>query len=372
MNPAIGQSATGEAVTGIAVPFISVVLPVRNEAATIEALIASLLKQEYPPDKFEILVCDGYSTDETFALVEKIHETDPRVMPLRNEGRRSSAGRNVGYRHARGEIVLFVDGHCIIPDRRLLSATAELFATTGADCLCRPQPLAPDEGGGFWSAAIATVRASRLGHSRSSYIFSEEEGFVSPVSVGAAYKKDVFEIIGEYDESFDACEDVEFNVRVEQAGLQSYISPRLKIFYHARRGLGGLFAQMKRYGRGRFRLLQKHPHTLEWQTAVPALFLIATLGVLLLLAFVPPLRGPILLVALAGYLVVLTVIIQTARVENRRGWPVYPLVLFVVYWGLGWGFIRGVLVDGCAGMFRLGRDKNRPRQKKPARRTRNT
>ena len=345
-----------------AIPFISIVMPVRNEAATIEFVVTALLTQEYPPDKFEILVCDGYSTDDTAARVEKFRERDARVILLHNEGRRSSAGRNVGYRHARGDIIMFVDGHCIIPDRHLLQATAEVFASSGADCLCRPQPLAPDDTGGFWPAAIAAVRASRLGHSRSSYIFSEDEGFVSPASAGAIYKREVFEIIGEYDESFDACEDVEFNVRVEKAGLKSYISPRLRIFYHARRGLGSLLAQMSRYGQGRFRLFKKHPDTLEGQTLLPSLFLMACLFALLAVVFIPPLRVPILLVVLIGYLAAMAAVVWSTGQMGRRGWPVYPLVLFVIYWGLGWGFIRGVLVDGFAGAVRPDHDSGPPRQ----------
>lgn len=326
-------------------PFISVVLPVRNEAATIEPLLASLLAQEYPPERFEIIVCDGYSTDETYELVEKIAARDGRVILLRNEGRRSSSGRNTGYRRAIGDIVLFVDGHCIIPERHLLHSAAELFGTTGADCLCRPQPLAPDEQGNIWSAAIAAVRASRFGHSRSSFIFSETEGYVSPVSAGAAYKREVFETIGEYDESFDACEDVEFNVRVEKAGFKSYISPRMKVLYHARRGLAGLFTQMNRYGWGRFKLLRKHPDTLEWQTLVPPLFVLLTFFALLVFVFVPPLRGAVVFAAILCYVAMLAATYRAGGPFGRRGWPLYPVVLFVIYGGLGWGFIRGALVN---------------------------
>jgi len=281
-------------------PFISVALPVRNEGATIEGVIDGLLRQDYPADRFEVLVCDGYSDDDTFEKAERIAGADRRVRVFRNEGRRSSAGRNVGYRNARGEIILYVDGHCVIPNDQLLHSVATLFRETGAACLCRPQPLVPDEHSGVWAAAIAAVRASRFGHSQSSHIFSEAEGFVDPSSAGAAYKREVFDTIGEYDESFDACEDVEFNLRVEKAGFKSYISPRLKILYHARRGLRGLYSQMKRYGKGRFRLLKKHPDSFEWQTLVPPAFTIGILFAVLVFVFVPPFRWILAIGAAAG------------------------------------------------------------------------
>ena len=117
--------------------FISVVIPARDEEQTIGSVIDALLQQEYPADRFEIIVCEGYSDDNTFALVQEIAKRDDRVRLLRNEARLSSAGRNLGYRNSRGDIILFIDGHCIIPDKHLLLSVAELFKTTGAGCLCR-------------------------------------------------------------------------------------------------------------------------------------------------------------------------------------------------------------------------------------------
>ena len=53
-------------------------------------------------------------------------------------------------------------------------------------------------------------------------IHAEEEGYVSPVSMGCAYSRSVFDKIGYVDESFDACEDVEFNYRVEKEGFKTF------------------------------------------------------------------------------------------------------------------------------------------------------
>ncbi len=338
-------------------PFISVVLPVRNEEATIESVLRSLLAQDYPSEQCEFLVCDGYSTDRTREIVNNLAAEDSRVVLKNNPGQRSSAGRNVGYRHARGEYILFVDGHCVIPDNQLLRSVAELFASTGADCLCRPQPLVPDDNCSLTAGAIAAVRASRFGHSRSSYIYSEHEGFISPISVGAAYTRMVFETIGEYDESFDAAEDVEFNVRVEQAGFKSFISPRLKILYHARSGLGRLFRQMLRYGRGRFHLIRKHPNSFEWQTIIPPLLVFGLIFLLFVLILIPPLRGPVIALLLLAALGIWAVTIPDSKRFDRRGWPLYPAVFFAIYAGLGLGFIQAVARDSFGQAVHVGPDK---------------
>src|SRR5262245_44184627 len=75
-------------------PFISVVMPVRNEAAFIRGTLYQLLEQDYDPDRFEILVADGRSTDGTAGIVHELMCRHPNIRLLDNPGIWSSAGRN--------------------------------------------------------------------------------------------------------------------------------------------------------------------------------------------------------------------------------------------------------------------------------------
>ena len=86
---------------------------------------------------------------------------------------------------------------------------------------------------------------------------ADGEGFVPPQSVAIAYRREVFDRIGLFDERFDACEDVEFNQRADEAGLTCFFTPRVAVHYHPRSTLSGLFRQMARYGRGRVRLARR-------------------------------------------------------------------------------------------------------------------
>src|SRR5207237_10539705 len=110
--------------------------------------------------------------------------------------------------------------------------------------------------------AAAPAVSPWLGHNPSSHIYSSREGFVRPQSVAVAYRRAVFSAVGLFDEAFDACEDVEFNHRVEKAGFSCFFAPQSRVFYHPRASLRGLFRQMVRYGRGRVRLLRKHRETM--------------------------------------------------------------------------------------------------------------
>src|SRR5262249_7205975 len=132
---------------------------------------------------------------------------------------------------------------------------------------------------------------------------SAGEGFVAPESVAVAYRRDVFNVIGTFDETFDACEDVEFNHRLARAGLRCFFTPRVRVRYFPRASLSALFFQMARYGRGRVRLLRKHRDTFSVPGFLPALFVA---GVLL-----GPLLGVLLPELILGYLAVLAVYVLT-------------------------------------------------------------
>ena len=92
--------------------FVSVVIPVLNEGASLEAVVRALLGQEYPADMFEVIVVDGGSTDETLSVASGLVRSHSNVQLSLNPARLSSAGRNAGARAARGDVVMFVDGHC--------------------------------------------------------------------------------------------------------------------------------------------------------------------------------------------------------------------------------------------------------------------
>jgi polysaccharide deacetylase family protein (PEP-CTERM system associated) len=319
-----------------AAPFISVIVPVRNEAAFIGDTLAQLLAQRYDRRRFEVLVADGRSTDDTRAVVAAWQERHTNLRLLDNPGRLSSAGRNVAVSAARGDIILLVDGHCQLDNPDYLADLAAAFAS-GADCVGRPQPL-DVSGATAVQRAVALARASRLGHHPASHIWSDREGFVPPQSVAVAYRRSVFDAVGLFDEAFDACEDVELNHRVARAGLTCFFTPRVRVRYYPRAHLAGLFRQMVRYGRGRVRLLRKHPDTFSLPGFVPAAFL-AGVAAGPLLAWASPLLGWLYLGVLGAYglTVMLTSLVLAVRARDVRLLPLLPLAFLTIHAGAGVG-----------------------------------
>ena len=187
--------------------------------------------------------------------------------------------------------------------------------------------------------AIAKARSCWLGHHAESFIYSSEEQFVPPQSVAVAYRRSVFDTVGMFDENFDACEDVEFNHRVDRAGLRCFFTPKVAVRYYPRSSLRYLFCQLARYGRGRARLLRKHPRTLGPATVIPALFVL-WLITLPLMAISFPILWIGWFLGIAVYAMTLLVTSATIAFSSEPALCCWlPIVFATVHTGAGVGFL---------------------------------
>src|SRR6516225_1130055 len=100
---------------------ISVVVPVRNEAANIQRALNGLGAQQFDPSQFEVIVVDGESVDATTTIVKEVQATFPNLHLYSNPKRLSSAARNIGIQNSRGRYVVIIDGHCEISDPQYLT-----------------------------------------------------------------------------------------------------------------------------------------------------------------------------------------------------------------------------------------------------------
>jgi succinoglycan biosynthesis protein ExoA len=324
-------------------PPLSIVVPVRNEERFIRQTIGFLLDQEYPPEKVEILVVVAESADRTEEVVREIASGESRVKFLPNPHGLSSGARTIGAQASTGDIVIFVDGHVFIDNRQLFRNTVRLMSEKQVSILSRPQ-LMDTPHNSFFQRAVSLARNSWIGHGRDSTIYSREDAYVDPGSSGASYRREVFEKIGYFDLSFDACEDVEFNHRCAKAGFRSFTSMELAVYYYPRKSLRGLFHQMSRYGVGRFRLTQKHPETLSITSLFPVL-LVLGLPLLGLLGFVwPVLLYPFGAALLAYLIAILSSSIVAAANHGLSYIFALPAIYPAIHIGLGWGFVREMVL----------------------------
>ena len=256
-------------------PFVSVVLPIRNEERTIGDCLSAVLAQDYPAGRMEVLVVDGQSTDRTRVVVEEAAARDPwsRVRLLDNPVGSAPPALNIGIRAARGELIARVDGHTIIaPD--YLRRCVETLRETGADNvggLMRP------EGRGYVGRCIALATGSRFGVGNSRFHYDEHGGEAETVYLGC-FRRVIFERVGLFDEGLIRNQDDELNDRIVASGGRIWLDPRIRSTYYNRGSYRSLWRQYYQYGYWKVRVLRRHPEARRARHLAPAALVAALAG----------------------------------------------------------------------------------------------
>jgi succinoglycan biosynthesis protein ExoA len=248
-------------------PFVSVVIPVYNEERHIGACLASVLDQDFPADRCEVIVADGGSTDRTRAIVEAIATRNPTVRLIDNPERMQAAGLNRAIIASRGEVIARQDGHAEWAPNHL-RRSVELLRATGADNVGGRQEAVGDGASG---RAIARAMSSPFGVGGARFRYSEREQEMPSVFLGT-FRRTAFERVGLFDEAYPPHEDYELNERIRATGGRIVFSPEIRTRYHVRDGLLALGRQYYRYGRGKVRVARARPGVIRpYHLAAPAL-----------------------------------------------------------------------------------------------------
>lgn len=109
-------------------PDVSIVIPARNEAATIEQALHSVLAQAWPLERLEVIVVDNGSSDPTAAAVRRFARLHPELLIrlLREPRLGVSRARNRGARSARGRVLLFLDADSRLAPTMVASVLAHI------------------------------------------------------------------------------------------------------------------------------------------------------------------------------------------------------------------------------------------------------
>jgi len=319
-------------------PFVSVIVPVRNEERRIGRCLRSLAAQDYPRGRFEVLVVDGDSTDGSRRAAEEVAQETGLPMRLLSNPRRSTpCGLNAGIAQARGEIVARVDAHAEA-DPHFLSESVSALRDSGADVVGGPIRSAGD---GLVGGAIALAMSSPFGVGNAAFRYSREERYTDTVAF-PAYRRSVFERIGLFAEDLEWGEDDELHYRLGDAGGRILLTPRIASTYYGRSSLVALAHQYFRYGRVKVEVLRRHPRRVRVRQLVPGAFVLglAATGALATLRgrFVLPLA------VLAGIyeLTSLVASLRAAGRSKRRYLPVLPLAFACLHVSYGLGFLVGL------------------------------
>jgi succinoglycan biosynthesis protein ExoA len=307
-----------------------VVVPARNEERSIAACLDSILAQD--ERDLQVLVVDGASTDRTAGIVLDYIERDPRVELLYNPQRIIPIALNIALAAARGTYLVRVDAHARIPPTYVSRALKHLRTARWGGVGGRKDGM----GGGPAGRAVAAAMASRFGVGNSTYHYGEHARPVEHIPFGA-YPVALARELGGWDESLRVNQDFEFDYRVRQAGHELLFDPELVIHWENRQSVGDLFRQYRRYGRGKLKVVLKHPRSLRARhLAAPGL--VTTLGVAAAIAARRPVAASAMVLP---YVVGLG--IASSRTVGNVDPPARPYVapaFLAMHTGWGLGFLE--------------------------------
>jgi succinoglycan biosynthesis protein ExoA len=250
-----------------ALPFVSVVIPVFNEEHYIDACLASVLKQDYPANRYEVIVADGGSTDRTRAIVEARAVDHPNVRLIDNPGRTQAHGLNLAILASRGEFIARQDGHAEWSPHHL-RRSIDLLVETGADNV---GGRADGEAKTTTGRAIARAMRSPFGVGGARYRYSTRVEELPTVFPGT-FRRSAFERVGLYDEAYPPHEDYELNHRIRETGGRVLFSPDIPTRYWVRESIKALATQYYRYGRSKVRVARANPGVIRpYHLVAPAL-----------------------------------------------------------------------------------------------------
>lgn len=318
-------------------PLVSLIMPCRNERASIEDTLRSILDQETPAGDFEIIVADGMSDDGTREVLERMARENPGIRVIDNPGRIVSTGLNAAIGAARGRILVRFDAHTTYA-RDYVRRCVEVLQETGADNVGGPWVARGDT---YVGRAIAAAFQSPFAAGWARGHDPTYEGTVDSVYLGC-WRRAIFDRIGLFDEALVRNQDDEWNLRLTRAGGKIWQSPRIQSRYGARESLGSLFRQYLQYGYWKVAVIRKHRIPASWRHLVPGGFLIALIALAAAGLFWPP-AGSLALALLGLY--VLALLAASVFCAAKGGWrllPVLPLVFACYHFGYGLGFLAGV------------------------------
>lgn len=323
-----------------ALPLVSVIMPVRNEADFIERSLGAVLDQDYPHDRMEVFVADGLSNDGTVDLVHQLaSQSDIQVNIVENPRRIVPTGFNAALECARGDIVIRIDGHTEIASDYVRTCVDTLERTGAQNVGGRMNA----HGRGLFGKAVAAATSTPFGVGGARFHYSRHEEAVDTVYLGA-WPRTVFDELGGFDKELVRNQDDEFNYRLRASGGIIVLNPAIRSVYYNRSTFRGLVRQYFQYGLYKVRVMQKHPRQMQARQFAPPMFVAVVLGGALLSPFSTTIRT-IWVVTLATYAA--ANLLASVLTAARFGWrylPLLPIVFGSLHISYGAGFLKGLWV----------------------------
>jgi glycosyltransferase involved in cell wall biosynthesis len=219
-------------------PFISFIIPSMNEKKYIRKCIESVLMNNYPQNKIEILVSDGFSKDGTREIVKEFSKKYNFIKLIDNTNKILASAWNRGIENSKGDIIIIANAHAEI-EKDHFQKCIYYMNEYKTDCV-GPVLITHPQDTTAIGKTISAMMSHPFGVGNSKFRTGvDKPTFVDTVHLGA-YKKEVFKKI-RYNEDLVRSQDIEMHGRLHRAGFNMLLVPDIKAHYYTRSDPKGFF-----------------------------------------------------------------------------------------------------------------------------------
>jgi glycosyltransferase involved in cell wall biosynthesis len=249
---------------------VSITIPCRNEQAYIGKCLQSIVDCNYDKSLLHVFVCDGLSDDNTPQIVEQYAQKYGFIHLIKNQKQTTPFALNLGLKAYEADIKIILGAHAeIYPDyiERCIEAfnfEENLGGVGGIIENVYENDVAEN---------IGLAMSSGFGVGNAHFRTGDKDGIVDTVAFGA-YKKEVFERIGYFDEELIRNQDDEFNFRLIKHGFKIFLYRKIRSKYYVRASYHKLRKQYDQYGYWKVYVNKKHQTITTIRQLVPLFFVL--------------------------------------------------------------------------------------------------
>lgn len=226
---------------------VSLCIIAYNEEKTIQALLDEVKAQTYPHERMEIILADSMSTDSTPHIMRRFYEENTdfcKVVLVKNRAGNQAGGWNTVLRRASKDIIIRVDAHASIPEDFVAKNVRRIEA--GEDVVGGQRPCIMKDDTP-WKQTLLLAESSMFGSSIAVFRRSSKKSYVKSV-FHPAYRREVFDKVGFFNENLGRTEDNEMSYRIRKAGYRILYDPDIISWQFGRDTLRAMLKQ--KYGNG--------------------------------------------------------------------------------------------------------------------------
>lgn len=321
---------------------VSICVVAYNEESYLPTLFNDILAQTYPKEKTEIVLVNSMSTDSTKQLCNDFksqHKDEYHNIVIADNPKRLQApGWNVAITSSSGDIIFRIDAHAQIPPEFVQNNVRHHeegeFVTGGV----RPNII---DGDTPYKRTLLMAESSMFGSSVADYRRNSEKSYVKSI-FHPAYRREVFEKSGLFNEALGRTEDNEMSLRIRDNGYKICMCPDIISYQHTRSSLKKMLKQ--KYGNGYWvaRTLKICPRCISIYHLVPFVFLLGIICAIGL-SFVSWIF-PALYFGLYALVAVLMAVCAIVTEKKRHIVNlILPILFFLLHFSYGFGSLVGFL-----------------------------